>query len=316
MVPNVAPRGQSFKGVAAYLMHDKGAATDERVVWTRTHNLHTDDIDKATRWMAWTDINRESLKPEDASPAGRPATAGNVYHFSLSWAPTEKPTQEHMEATALAAVERLGLSHHQLYMVAHDDTEHQHVHVVVNLVDTNTGKIADLHRDHDKLDRWSHEYEQQYGIQCEARAAKFAALDRGEAGHPMPSALKQRSREDHARAATEAFQASDSAQAFMAALEAEGLSLAQGQKRGFVVVDQQGEIYALARLVEGASTKDITARLKGIDREGLPVADALAAQRQAQEVSRGEGEGQVAPAAEGQGVTSGRGIIFCDKTIA
>lgn len=296
MVPNIVPRGHSFKGVTAYLVHDKNAPTSERVAWSQTYNLHTQDIEKAARWMAWTDANREALRPEGASTAGRKASAGNVYHFSLSWAPDEQPSREQMEAAALAATERLGLSAHQFYMVAHDDTEHPHVHIVASLVDPETGRIANVYKDREKLDRWAHEYEQTHGIKCEARAEKFAALEQGALAYDAPPLAKQISRADHARNATDAYRASDSGEALAAALEAKGLTLARGDRRGFVVVDAQGEIYALARLIEGVKTKEVSERLKGIDREALPQADDLAAQRQkAQDVQResgGRGQGQ------------------------
>ncbi len=309
MVPNVAGRGHSFKGVTAYLMHDKnGAQTAERVAWSRTGNLHTDDIHRAAAFMAWTDQNREAFRPEGASAAGRPATAGNVYHYSLSWAPDEKPTREQQEAAALASLERLGMQGHQFYIVGHNDEPHTHVHIVVNLVDHNTGRIADIHRDHDKLDRWANDYEREHGIKCEARAAKFDALEQGALAYPAPSLDKQRSRADIAQSASRAYESSDSGTSFMAALEAQGLTIAQGSKRGFVVVDERGEVYALARLIDGAKTKDITARLEGVDKASLPLADDLAAQRQQgreEQQDRGQQEGPAHDQTNDQRTTGG-----------
>ena len=141
MIANVNPRGHSFMGVTAYLMHDKGSSdSSDRVVQTSTHNLHTEDVDRAARFMAWTDSNHEEIKSvAGTSSAGVKAQRGNVYHYSLSWEPGSDVGWDHMQETALSSVRRLGLQEHQIYLVAHNDTKHPHVHVVANLVNPDTG---------------------------------------------------------------------------------------------------------------------------------------------------------------------------------
>ena len=62
MVPNVTKGSASFKGAAAYYVHDKEAETAERVVWTETVNLVTSDPEKATRVMAATAMAQNELK--------------------------------------------------------------------------------------------------------------------------------------------------------------------------------------------------------------------------------------------------------------
>lgn len=300
MIANINPRGHSFTGVTAYLMHDKGAETSERVEWTATYNLHTPDVEKASRFMAWTDGSRESLRAQSGGTAvGRKATAGNVYHYSLSWEPGEKPDRAAIEAEALASVKRLGLEKHQFYLVAHSDTEHAHVHVVVNLVNPETGRIASNWKDRDILDRWANEYEQKHGIQCEKRAKKFEVLDQDRGVEVFARKDKGR-RAELEQTVTELFQTSDSGRAFRAALQGEGLELAQGNRRGFVVVDQDGKVYALNRLIDTidgakgrAKTKAISARLKDVDTDSLERADEVAARitsfdRDAQEVAQQE----------------------------
>ncbi|MFK7877569.1 MAG: relaxase/mobilization nuclease domain-containing protein, partial [Paracoccaceae bacterium] len=169
MVPQVNKRGQSFKGVTAYLMHDKEADTSERVAFTETRNLPFGDVEQASRFMAWTDLNSEMLKHqheqytaqlEGREPrhiAGSPSHAGNVYHMSLSWHTSQEPTREQMTQAADDAVARLGLDDHEYYLVAHDDADHSHIHMVVNLVHPVTGKVGDIYKDHDVLDRWANE---------------------------------------------------------------------------------------------------------------------------------------------------------------
>ncbi|HWE03570.1 MAG TPA: hypothetical protein VG326_14285 [Tepidisphaeraceae bacterium] len=62
MVPTVTATGSSFKGAAAYYLHDKDADTRERVAWTHTENLLTDDAQKAWKIMAWTASHQAMLK--------------------------------------------------------------------------------------------------------------------------------------------------------------------------------------------------------------------------------------------------------------
>lgn len=289
---NINPRGHSFKGVTAYLMHDKGAETSQRVGRTSTRNLHTDDIEKASRWMAWTDRNGRFIRQENGGGgAGAPARAGNTYHLSLAWRPDDRPTWEHMEETAHAAMERRGLHEHQYFIVEHTDEPHKHVHIVVNLVHPKTGRINNPWKDREVLDRWANEYEQEHGVQCENRAQKYEAWEQNR------EAFRSR-KLDHGQAVTRAYRQSDSGRAFQQALAAEGLELAQGKRRSYVVVDRNGDVFNLTRCIEfedgttgRAKTNAIAARLADLDREKLPLADALAADRMsvdrdAQEVDR------------------------------
>lgn len=280
---NVNPRGQSVMGVTAYLTHDKGNTdSSDRVANTATHNLHTDDIDRAARFMAWTDINRDAIRVNaGGGMAGAPATAGNVYHYSLAWHPDEQVAWDHMRQTAISSANRIGLGEHQMYFIEHSDAAHSHVHVVVNLVHPVTGKIANNYRDQKKLDRWANEYEQEHGVVSPNRAAKYEAWEQ-----ERPAFEAKPGKEEAARITSESFARSDSAEAFQAALEDGGLALARGRRRGLVVVNRGGEIYALNRLIslpDGATgrdkTKIINGRLKDIDREALLDAEELAAQR-------------------------------------
>ena len=68
MVPAVTEGGSSFKGASLYYFHDKrreGEAerlTSERVAWTHTLNLATDDPERAWRIMAHTAMSQAELK--------------------------------------------------------------------------------------------------------------------------------------------------------------------------------------------------------------------------------------------------------------
>src|SRR5208337_656704 len=64
------------------------------------------------------------------------------------------------------------------------------------------------------------------------------------------------------------------------ALSQSGWILARGDRRDFVAVDQKGGTHSLSRRIEGATAKDIRARLADLTPEKLPsVAEARATQQ-------------------------------------
>lgn len=68
----------------------------------------------------------------------------------------------------------------------------------------------------------------------------------------------------------EAYERSDGGKAFAAALADKGLTLCQGERRDFVVIDQEGGIHALGKRLLGDSAAEIRRGLSDLHREGLP----------------------------------------------
>jgi len=99
MVPKVAKSGASFKGAALYYLHDKQATTNERVAFTETVNLPTNDPDRAVAHMIDTAAHADDLKREAGLKAGRKLQKP-VYAYSLAWHPTEAPTMVEQIAAA------------------------------------------------------------------------------------------------------------------------------------------------------------------------------------------------------------------------
>ncbi len=270
MIPRIN-HGHSFKGVTAYLGHDKKAQTCERVAWSETGNMYTNDIHKAAKVMAWTDLHADELKREaGGSLSGRKSETGAVYHYSLSWANGETPSREHMSDTAKSTLDKLGLSEHQYYVVAHDDTKHAHVHVVANLVHPVTGKRAELGLDKRKLQTFALQYELEHGLHCNMRLVNAQQREQQDAKQYYPT-----KKEQYQAKITRAYEASDDGKSFKAALELEGLHLAKGRK-AFVAVDAKGEIINLSRMIEGRKTKEVKAKLKDLEHRKLEDADKLA----------------------------------------
>ena len=265
-----------------YYLHDKEADTSERVAWTHTHNLATNDPEKAFRYMAWTAMSAEQLKAEaGVARTGRKATAGPVYSFSLAWHPEQRPEQEEMMRGAFDTLEGLGLMDHEAVMVAHRETEHPHVHVICNLVHPETGKRAVPSYDYLTLSKWAEEKEREDGkIYCDQRVQNNERR-RQEAKKDRDLALVKHREEKAARAQEieTLYSASDSGKAFQAGLEEAGYTLAKGDKRGYVLVNDAGDIFSLSRQLKGQRAKDIKGRLSDIDQAVLPQAKTLSDER-------------------------------------
>ena len=180
MIPNIAKKGHSFKGAALYYLHDKALGsdapnepkpkTDERVAFISTRNLAFDDPDKAISEMIATAYAQNDLKREAGlSTAGRKCTEP-VKTISLSWHPDEKPTYDHMIETADRYLKRMGWDEHQAVYVGHKDTDHPHIHVILNRIHPETGHVLDDRLDYKRSQEWALEYEKEMGrIWCEKR---------------------------------------------------------------------------------------------------------------------------------------------------
>lgn len=243
MVPRVSRPGRSFTGAWAYYFHDKrdaaqiergeGQHTAARVEWVHVENAAGIEDERAAIGLM-IDTAQQSKRCEKP-----------VYAFSLGWHPEQQPDRAEMIEAARAALKVLEMQDHQAVFVAHNDTAHRHVHVIVNRVHPETLKAANNYRDQQKLSAWALEQERaQNRIYCKAR--EFNALARQVAreqdGRPAPCRYVDNT-------LAECWSRSDGGQSFKAALEAKGWGLAKGDRKENVlmVVAPNGRAFAVLR---------------------------------------------------------------------
>ncbi len=235
MIPRVAQLGYGFAGAGKYYLNDKrdlaanddrpaaedyylrdkaGRQTSERVGFTATLNLPTQDPQKALRCMAWLAANSGSVKQAAAAAAAKAAGMSYadyvrthnpfrgrkqekpLYTLSLAWHPTrnKRPTKAQMLAAADEVLGVLGMRDRQVLMVEHTDTPHPHLHLIVNRVSPHNGKFAAVGNDYLKLSRWALDYEKRTGqVLCFGRELNWekrdaARLDKGECRKADPKA--------------------------------------------------------------------------------------------------------------------------------
>jgi hypothetical protein len=151
VIGNVNQLGKGFKGVASYLESGKDGQQWDRVEWVESRNLPTRDPQTAARIMSATAHDSER-------------TAAPVYHFSISFDPGDPIDRESMRRVADRTLRDLGLQDHQALIVAHGDTAHPHVHVVVNRVHPETARAWSNFRDFPRIERSLRAQEVEMGL--------------------------------------------------------------------------------------------------------------------------------------------------------
>ena len=203
MISVIHQPGTSFKGLMAYLLHDKGASTSERVSWTHTTNLATQNPEAAWKVQAATAMRQAELKQAAGVANTGRKSKKSVMHYTLSWHPDERAelTKEEMLSAVLGSMNHLGTAEgerlgknkkakrtqfadeHQAIVVCHDEGEDAplHVHVCLNRVHPQHGVMLPDSKDYERLSKWALEYRQAQGKEhlCPERAKNAAKKAQG-----------------------------------------------------------------------------------------------------------------------------------------
>jgi Relaxase/Mobilisation nuclease domain len=179
----VIPRiqtGTSFKGAGLYYLHDKKREgeterlTTGRVAWTHSLNTLEDDPEAVLAEMRQTAFDQTMLKHLAGKRGdGRP-TEQTVMTVALAWSPDQSPDRQAMIDAGTSFLKHMGWEDHQVLFVAHNDTKHPHVHLIINRVHPETGMTMDDAWSKRRSQVWALAYEKEHGrIYCEAREAKY-----------------------------------------------------------------------------------------------------------------------------------------------
>ena len=147
----VSSSNKSFRVLARYLAEERNAEEQKRVAWATSRNLPTDDPDLAARIMRATAAQNVRVKDP-------------VYHLTLSFDPGDNVDRAAMERVADRVLGALHLQEHQVLMVAHGDREHAHMHLMVNRVHPETGKVWSRWQDYPTIQRVLREEEEALGL--------------------------------------------------------------------------------------------------------------------------------------------------------
>lgn len=251
--------------------------------------LETPDRDRAAGQLVHTFRDWQTLA--EGTKQGR----DGLYHAQISPAATYQMTPEQWIRAADILGDELGLQNQPRAIVLHGGEDRPHIHVVWARTDIDTMKF----------------YSDSYNYVAHEEASKRMELEFGHEFVPGKHAKRDRDMQPEFPRAdmntdewqqaertgldplarkeqiTALRQQSDSAPAFKAALEEQGYVLAKGDRRGFVLVDEAGEIYSLTRQIRDIKEADVREFMKGIDRDSLPtVAQAEEIQQQRMEETK------------------------------
>jgi hypothetical protein len=179
MIPRIQT-GTSFRGAGLYYLHDKKQdgererLTTDRVAWTHSLNTLEDEPQAVLDEMRQTALDQGMLKQLAGNRGdGRP-TGRTVMTVALAWSPDQSPDRAQMIEAGISFLDHMGWQEHQVLFVAHNDTAHPHVHLIINRVHPESGMTLDDNWSKRRSQQWALAYEREHGhIYCDAREAKY-----------------------------------------------------------------------------------------------------------------------------------------------
>ena len=171
MIPNLV-KGKGISGALAYVMgQGKDAQTGDRLNLVPGENSRATllggqgfgfDIDTperlelARRVMEWQGL------PENQGSRTRKQEL-DCLHASLSWEPGQNPDRAQMIDAAQDFLKAIGLEKARAVFVAHNDTDHPHLHIVASRIDPETGKTLRVDFDEQASQKWALDWERAHG---------------------------------------------------------------------------------------------------------------------------------------------------------
>lgn len=185
-----------------------------------------------------------------------------LFSVSLNPPPSEDVGLEIFESAIARIEERLGLIDQPRAIVFHEKEGRRHAHAVWSRIDAETmtakqmsffkTKLRDLSRELYLENDWRMPRGLADPAQRDPRNFTLEEWQRSKRTGVDPRALRT--------AVQDAWAMSDNRQTFEAALNERGYWLSRGDRRGHVILDHQGEVHSLARLID-KKVKDVRARL-------------------------------------------------------
>lgn len=229
-----------------------------------THLLNAEDNEHVTTHELRGFISDDLTGALTESYALSRGTACKKFLYSLSLNPpeTESVSVEVFEEAIKAIEKKLGFEGQPRAIVFHEKKGRRHAHVVWSRIDAAEMKAIDPSFDKLQLRDMSRDLYLEHGWKMPR--GLMNSEERNPLNFTMAEWQQARRHGQDPRTIKSTIQecwaVSDSRSAFEAVLKERGYFLAKGDKRGVVVVDWRGEVYAVARMA-GIKTKDVQVRL-------------------------------------------------------
>jgi hypothetical protein len=245
-------KGKSRAGPQQLATHLGNAEKNERVSLVETRGTIAQDL-------------RGALVEMDAYAIGTKCER-SLYHAAMSPEPPHVLTPEQRTEAIDALEERFGLDGHARVVVMHEKLGRQHIHIVCSVSDShNYRKHEEVARDlerrfgHDRVQGAHHERD---GVERPDRTPSRAELRQEERTGITGKRVKEE--------VTAAFRTSDGPDAFRAALQERGYTLARGDRRDYVILDEKGGIHSLARRIDSVKAAELREFMAALNPESVP----------------------------------------------
>jgi len=212
-----------------------------------------------------------------------------LFHVQVRTPQGEDLDREQWAHFADRIEKQLGFTGQPRAVVFHQKEGHDHMHVVWSRIDAETMHAIDPGLYKRKLKEICRKLEKEMGLQ-QVRNEREPSEKTQPAARPEFEQSRRLKTDVKAirEGIRDCWDASADGAGFVAALEKEGLILAKGDKRSFVVVDERGGYHALGKRITGATAEQTRARLADIKAARLPTVEAAQAmQRERREQEKG-----------------------------
>jgi len=194
------------------------------------------------------------------------------FHVQVRNREGEIMTRQQFEYAADRIERMLGLSGQPRAITFHtyEHNNDQHMHVAWSRIDQETMTAKPLPFFKERLKKISRELELHFGLEpvtnhregnikfAPTRAQDEQARRLGQDPHELRNTIR------------ELWDRSDCGRSFQGALEHEGFTLAQGERRDFVVIDRAGGLHVLGKRILDMTAAKIRDRLSDLSRDDLP----------------------------------------------
>ncbi len=113
---------------------------------------------------SYTEIDHNILEIENTQFLNQRAKQDKTYHLIVSFQEDENPSNEIIQDIEKELLSSIGLEDCQRLSVIHNNTNHKHIHIAVNLIDPISHKIKNLSFDKFTLQRTAAELEKKHNL--------------------------------------------------------------------------------------------------------------------------------------------------------
>jgi hypothetical protein len=189
----------------------------------------------------------------------------NLYHAILAPAYGETLNAKQRDFMVNYYLEHMGFKGYQHALVEHWKNSKQHFHLVVNIINPESGKTHELKWTKRNEWRISRGLEEILGLSTptpKGKAQPTWAMQRAKRTSIDPRKMRKE--------VTAIFHASKTAKQFIAALDKAGYGLTKGSRGQLALVDSKGDTHGLMRMIEGQKVADLRRKFPGIDKLPYP----------------------------------------------